>query len=115
MQWLLHPSPALKHGYKLPRLSLRCCTAFAGDFAGGVVEQQVAEAGGELDLDHGSDGVVDRVKRAIADALSVEPVVLDEVDDRRLIEQSVIDLILPSIRRDDHHGQTWTVAAASLN
>ncbi len=53
------------------------------------------------EVKHLHDGVCDGVKRALANALAVEPVVLDESQDRGLIGHRVVHEVLPRPRRDN--------------
>ena len=50
-----------------------------------------------------------------ADALAAEPVVFDEADDRGLVGDGVVDVVLLRPGRDDQQRQTRTVAAAALD
>ena len=60
------------------------------------VQDQCSIVPDRLEVEHLGDRVGDSIEGAAAQALSAEPVVLDEMNDRTLIGHAVIDKILPS-------------------
>jgi hypothetical protein len=64
-------------------------------------------------VEHLRDGVRDGVKRALADALPLQPIVLDESEDRALIRHGVVYEVSPRPRRNDQQWLSWTKAAAA--
>ena len=47
--------------------------------------------------------------------MTVEPVVLDEAQDRALIGKRVVDIVLLGVRGDHQQRQAWTIAATPLS
>src|SRR5580704_17104437 len=60
---------------------------------GRIQEQEVAHAA-VVEVEHSVDRARDCVKRTAADALALEPVVLDEANDRALVEDGVVIVVL---------------------
>ena len=60
------------------------------------VQDQRSIVPDRFEVEHLTDRVGDSIEGAAAQALSAQPVVLDEVNDRSLIGHAVIDEILPS-------------------
>src|SRR5581483_6484373 len=77
------------------------------------VEQQLAHLA-TAEIEHVGDRIRNRVEGSLADALSAEPVVLDEAENRRLIRGRVIDEVLPGPRRDDDQRDAWSESATPL-
>jgi len=65
-------------------------------FAGGWVQDQGAVGPDRSEFEHLSNGVGDAIEGAAAQALTAQPVIFDEVNDRTLIRHAVIDKVLLS-------------------
>src|SRR5712671_5319624 len=83
---------------------------------GCLVENQPARmvlvAPGEIE--HALERSRDRVERAARlDPLAEQPVVLDEAQDRALVDQGVVDMVALRKGRDDEQRQTRAVAATT--
>src|SRR5580692_8162618 len=66
-------------------------------------------------VEHLSDRVCECVEGALADALSLQPVILDEPDDRTLVGESVIDEVRFGEWRDYQKRLARAVAATSFD
>lgn len=63
------------------------------------------------EIEHLRNRASDPIKRSLPDALPIQPVVFNEVDDRTLIRHRVIDKVLPRPRRDHEQRQPRSVPA----
>src|SRR4029077_2860479 len=66
-------------------------------------------------VEHLSDRVCECVEGTLAEALSLQPVILNEVDDRTLVSESVIDEVRLGELRDYQERLARAVAAASFD
>ena len=66
-------------------------------------------------VEHLSDGVCECIEGTLADALSLQPVIFDEVDDRTLVGESVIDEVRFGEWRNYQKRLARAVAAASFD
>src|SRR5208283_6081211 len=94
--------------------TLWLCATFLCDQASVVVQQHVAEAGGDWRAQHRGNRIGDCIKGTTPDPLAVKPVVLDEANNRRLVGHGVVHEVLPGVRRDHKHRYPRAVATASL-
>src|SRR5580698_2853544 len=116
-----HSLPANRAGIGLPlSVAVATVTAIAVAVAalllpGRRVQDQAFVRTAVREVEHAVDRAGYRVKRAATDAFALEPIVFDEADDRRLVDDHVIDVILLRERRDHQERQARTVTAASLS
>lgn len=66
-------------------------------------------------VEHLSDRICDCIKGTLADALSLQPVILDEPDDRTLIGESVIDEVRFGEWRDYEKRQARAITATPFD
>ena len=64
-----------------PNTAVALLTQFWGWFSGMRIQAQLSIAPDLAEVEHLVDGTCNRVKRALTNALSTQPVVFDEVDD----------------------------------
>jgi len=86
-------------GFACPRSYSADCSSLLGVFAGAGVQEDGAVGPDLREVKHLNDRVGDAIERSLADALAAEPVIFDEVDDRGLIGDGVVDEILPPMER----------------
>ena len=84
-------------------------------FSRGRIQEQFAIiVAAMFEVEHLRDRVADGIERSLTDPLSTEPVVLNEVNDRGLVGDRVIDKVLSRPWRDHKQRLTWAITAASL-
>ncbi len=84
------------------------------NLAGGRVQNERSRRGTLAEIQHSRDRIGDPVERTGSNALGVQPVVLDEANDRGLIRYRVVNEVTLLPRRDNQQGHTRTVATATL-
>ena len=82
-------------------------------FSRGRIQKQRAVAPDLFEVEHLSDRVGDPIERAAAQALSTQPVVLDEVDDGTLIAHAVVDEVLLGPGGNDQQREPRAVTSAA--
>ena len=83
-------------------------------FASARIEEQAATILSPLaEVKQLADRACDSIKRSLTDALTIEPVIFDEPDDRTLISYGVIHEVFFRPRRNHQQRQTRTVTAAA--
>ena len=86
---------------------------FLGRGPGRRIEEELSTLMPMTEIKHLRDGTRNPVVRSLPDALSAQPVILDEVDDRALIGHRVIHKVPPRPRRDQQKRQPRPIAATA--
>src|ERR1700722_13556050 len=84
------------------------------DHLAGRLIQYVRSCIGVVKVEHVVERTGDGIEGTTTDALSSQPIVFDETQHRRLIGQTVVDIIPPGEGRDHQQGQAWAISASAL-
>src|ERR1700722_3995835 len=80
----------------------------------GRLIQYVRPRIGVVKVEHVVDRAGDGIEGAATHALSTQPIVFDETQHRRLIGQTVVDIVAPGEGRDHQQRQAWAISASAL-
>src|ERR1700729_2584880 len=67
-----------------------------------------------MKIEQRADRICDAIERSLPDALTAEPIVLDEANHRALIRDRMIHKVVPRPRRNDEKRLPWTISASAL-